>query len=469
MAQLAPKQTHIVLLSTDDKLYKTNTPTQFTVSLPFALTYLGNASITFEYIHFHNLLDESNKSVKERVAYFKVYCKQVHNKFHSRDNSVITLERSEPNEPIHYRPKRTQMFPLLSNYVDYLTFTFVGYNLEGEAIDFHLLPGQPTIIEANLFNMNSILSDPSIIIRVESHGETNNYKLTNYSNDFRVINSQHLNLDPLGRELEVALSEISFIPNFDLPSGRSIVASIERGFTKYSGRFQVSASDLRNAKQFQSVIYRGLIKIIKEKQTDPRFVYTNNSLIKRVTTATLKSLKEFRFDMETAGANDDEIGIGINTLTPDPNDDLTITLPSTVWSILGFDNEIEEEPETLDGVTVKKLVLNYYEPTKYASAVCNPEKYEPHVGFMYCDFIKPVISGETITPMLSTIPFEFKEKRKPNRYVTLTFDRLQYHEVSKYDLSLMHFVLRDHSGHKINFRNQHHNVLLTLHIRAKNA
>lgn len=467
MSQIITQDTRVVVFSSDDQVSLTNTPSFFTVALPYHLELRnGNAGIMIETCHFHNLLDEINVPANQKVVYFKVFCNQV-NSQNLQDSSLCTLNRPEiKNEHIFFEPKVRNIYPLYHNYVDYLTFRIIGYNYLGESVSFKLLPGQPTIFQLLIVNMSTTFPEATIPMRMESHGMYNEFAETNQSNNFRINHGQMYNLDPDIGTYEVALSDITFIPTFDLPGGRVISAQISGPDNiEYRGSFKLAANDLKSADDLVNTVKRGLTKIIVDKQEDLEHVYTQKQL-PVITRGMLRKCGKLALDWEK-DADNHKITVQATSLTEE-DDLITIYMPSIIWQLMGLGNSVEPTLERLDNLPVEVLHLSMNELVT-GEQPCNPDSYQPNVGFIYCDFIKPVLCGGQTTPMLKLFDVKASSKKGGSDYKTIEFQRLDFHELSKYDLTTMHFTLRDTSGRLLNFKKPQHNIILTLQLKPKHA
>ena len=468
MAQTVNRDTRLVLFSTDDVLLHTNTPSHFTVALPFHLIVADpRAGLEIEACHFHNRLDDAGARPDARVVYYKLFCPQV-NTGSATDTSIATLDRpSQANKFIYHEPTRgVNIFKLFHSFVDTLTFRIVGYNYLGKQVDFKLLPGQPTVIKLNLISMSLRPKEISMPLRMESNGIYNEFAVTNTANNFRVSHSQTFNLDPDEGVMEVALSEISFIPKFDLPGGRRIPVEIRGPINTYRGSFNITSAELKDPKDLMRLVIRAISKIMHDNQTDINHVYTKFQL-PVLTNAYQQALGIDRINMKKSAGDGHIIEMKAPNLV-DEGDTISIFMPAIIWEMLGFSNHAEETLEMLNNMPVEVVTLAPHE-TLQGEKNCDPNAFQPDVGFIYCDFIKPVICGGIVAPMLRMFSLaQDKDARKSNEYKLEDFNKsLDYHELSKYDLTNLHFTLRDTSGRPLNFKKAKHNVMLTLQLRKR--
>lgn len=467
MTQEFHESLYVVLFSSDAGVVH-NIPTFFDVTLPTNFSLQGGTwGLEIVYLHFHNqILTEKAKT--KRVSYFKLYCDEV-NSHSNLERSIATLNRPfNNNEPLHYTPTNREIFPLNYNFLQNMIFSLKGFNYLGKQVSFKLLAGQPTVVNIRLVNMTMMLKQPTIPLRMESHSEYNTYKLTNKSNQFKIDCGQMFNLDPRDGRIEAALSQISFIPTFDLPQNRTFtikVINYNRKKTVKSSRqgtFQIPSEYVNDPYRFVAIVIQ-VINLTSLSKVNSNHHYTKEEIQKEISFAKINTLKKRLIQMEYH-KNKRTVTVTTPNLT---------TLPVELYmdSILLFALGLTDVAQKVTDDKNFQYKLEFDDKTKSVTGLskCDPRKLFPDVGFLYCDFINPIPCGNVTSPLLKMFPIKHptNDPKFTYEYKTEYFNTLDYHEVNKTDLTVMEFSIRDSSGGLIPFKLNKHNVILTLQLRQR--
>ena len=106
-----------------------------------------------------------------------------------------------------------------------------------------------------------------------------------------------------------------------------------------------------------------------------------------------------------------------------------VTLSDSLAQVLGFSETIYKKPGVYHGSRIVALDT-------------------VHVIYVYCDLVEPRIVGDTLAPLLSVVP----AKGRSGEYVSLRYEKPQYHPVLRNNISDVRISLRDDQGNRIRFR-----------------
>lgn len=96
----------------------------------------------------------------------------------------------------------------------------------------------------------------------------------------------------------------------------------------------------------------------------------------------------------------------------------------------------------------------------------NFQRLHPHLIFLYCNFITPVVIGNTYGQVLQMIPF-YNSKENGAELMKFEAQHLDFLPMTMNDPTTLHFEMIDHSGEHVQFENNNQEVLLTLVFRKK--
>ena len=94
------------------------------------------------------------------------------------------------------------------------------------------------------------------------------------------------------------------------------------------------------------------------------------------------------------------------------------------------------------------------------------KRLHPHVVFLYCNFITPLVVGHTFGQVLQMIPY-YNSDSDGTEVMKYEAQHLDFVPMAMNDPSTLHFEMIDCSGNHIQFARQDQEVLLTLVFREK--
>ena len=93
------------------------------------------------------------------------------------------------------------------------------------------------------------------------------------------------------------------------------------------------------------------------------------------------------------------------------------------------------------------------------------QQLQPHLIFLYCDFIKPLMLGSTFGQLLQMVPYNHESRSGVMKYEV---EHLDFIPLSTNDASTLQFELRNAAGDYIYFENPQQEILMTLVFRERN-
>ena len=431
---------YITLVSTDgDVRNNTNTLTDFTNFMPKVLNLSSNNwTVAMHSIYIHNEV-KSPRIID--AQYLKVFCNEI-NTEGQLDTCISTFARpTRPNiKRIFFQPKILEYYPLNSYIIEKLRI-YIKVGSESRTVyeNFELHSGQPTIVT---LHFKKTMAFPTKVLRINS-GEAQALTLfpENNAHEFRAMLGQSFRFDPQQGEWEVGVSSITYQPDFT---------------PKLATPYTIKLLD-QNAKLLLAV-ETSLVPDVN--LNTPKYVNYINDIF-----SLLATKGQVLLDEQERNKKSYYITTGQSKRT------LYVHLPFALFYNIGF-----RDFKTTDqgGNFIKRVTafgqIEYY--LKIAKTVdcdtkLDPLAYNPEVGVLYCDFVKPSIVGGQEVPLLKTFPIIRNQNTDLKRYITYEALWPEYYPLSKYDLSIVKFSLRDFSGSLLPFRNKDSNVIITLLLRYK--
>ena len=94
----------------------------------------------------------------------------------------------------------------------------------------------------------------------------------------------------------------------------------------------------------------------------------------------------------------------------------------------------------------------------------NFEKLQPHTVLIYCNFIAPLVVGNTFARVLQMIPY-YNGKEEENGTMKYEAQHLDFVPLSMNDRNMLEFEMRNSSGDIVTFQDEDKEILITLVFR----
>ena len=436
---------YMILVSTDfDEKHNRNTLSKFVNYLPRTINVSGgNWCMALDSIYIHN---EFKKPDKNEAAYIKVYCEQIR-PFGLESQCIAVFAKPDENESkkrLYYEPKVKQYFPLNCNLIDDLSISLLAGTKNKTKSDTEILSGQPTIVTVHFKKRD--LNMAYAYVKVESNDETSkNLFPDNTANKFRCTLGNEYKFDPANMDWAIAVKAITYMP--DMKSAIKSPFMIQLFNSDKSAHFDKEIEYEFNETEGEEYKYVN---------------YLNEIFAKALATAGGKPLIIIDSAVESMGKK--------RFITSSMS--LYVNLPLALFYNMGIRNfnTIDKGGHFIylkDGNDKSVLCLQLNENVPfYCDVPIDPIAYNPEMGLIYCDFVKPSMLGRGEFPILKAFPL-LRSASNKSSYHTHEVNNLQYYPISKYDLSTVEFSLRDISGNLLPFRQETANVIISLAIRPQ--
>jgi len=361
----------------------------------------------------------------------------------SRQNEKIAIfarpkETDGQIKSVYYEPSVKNYFPVATNYISNVTVEIWTTKQGSRERNYRdLLGGQPTVVQLHFRPKN--MYSPDFVVHVESDKAKNRNYPNNTAVDFRSDIGREFNFNPETSNLEVALSSITYKPEFQM------TGELHSKVKQY------------NLEDTDKVILTKSIKPFSGVSLAQYMDYINKEVVGQFKTADNEILADFQVS-RTEGKR-----VKLVSKTK-----CLIELPYSIMFNLG-----ERSFIPIEGISEKdagnyysyKIYLDENHPYVFAAAP-NPFAFYPDMAFVYCDFVRNNYIGNKSKPILKSFPIN--PAQADQDYVTFNVQNPEFYGVSKYDLSSVHFSLKDVSGDNLPFKNLDSNVIITLLIRDRN-
>lgn len=97
----------------------------------------------------------------------------------------------------------------------------------------------------------------------------------------------------------------------------------------------------------------------------------------------------------------------------------------------------------------------------------NFEKLQPHTILLYCNFIKPLVVGNTFARVLQLIPYFDNSEKNADGLMKYEAQHLDFLPLGMNDQTTLQFEMRNSNGDLVSFANETTEILLTLVFREK--
>lgn len=361
-----------------------------------------------------------------------------------QSNTIAFIARPKETDgkiaSIYYEPFIKEYFPVATNYISNINIQ-IWTTKEGSSVSYErdLLGGQPTVVKLHFRRRNMFSTD--YVIRVESDKAKNPMYPKNTCQSFWTNLGREFSFDPETSNLEVALSSITYKPQFQM-SGDQYV---------YVHQY--------NAKDTTKEIFKKKIELFSGVTLKQYISYINDKVLSVFKTSTdpVDIMVDYKVSRN-----------GKKRLFLVANKKCVIQLPYSVMYNMGERGFIPiegmSESDASDSYSFK-LILGTNQIYEFA-AVPDPFAFFPDMGFVYCDFIQGSYIGNGSAPILKSFPISHKAHNMD--YHTYSVHNPEYYPLAKYDLSSVHFSIKDITGNLIPFQDLKSNVIITLLIRDRN-
>ena len=378
--------------------------------------------------------NQFKESVNRKITFIHILCSIIRQDNNPSQSLAILARPFHTN--LYHEVKQKQYFPVNSQYLSDIRLKLQFGNKKTSVINQELLPGQPTIIVLHFRLKN--MSSPLCVLHLESHNQLNPRKDSNYTNKFAVELEAPLRFSS-GQNIEVAISDITYQPYFQYSD---------------ESHYTIKLYDYRTHEEVWSTI-------IDPYTGDANKIYSYVAYIGRICDLFNNAPSKPNITCRKEGAI-------IPYLTLLSDQPVEIGLP---YSLLFNMGERNFEPKYNNEFRIRLApantenngIVNTYKEIHKFEANADPTAFYPEMGFVYCDFIKYNIMGESYAPILKAFPIE--KKVKDRNYTTYTTESLEFYSISKYDLSVMNFDIRDVTGNFLPFKDNYGNIIITLVFR----
>ena len=392
----------------------------------------------------HSMFCHNQFSNDEKGDYLKVSCNLI-TPLENQDDTLAIIARKKTsvhyqNNKIFYEPDSKEYFVPNTKFINNIK---IQLNLLSSSSNYYtegakLLSGQPTVIVLHFMKFN--MFSPDFIVRINSSSVYNEMYTKNTASNFRTNLGRSFNFDPESGDREVALSSITYNPEFSLSSEEHLTLK------------------LFNADKPDEKIWQGQCEEYVGNNLTDYVNYLNDKVFAKFGSNN-KGL-EIICDLKT------KEGKEIIELTA--NKKCVIQLSYPLMFNLGERNFIPKTGISEKAATESYSYKIYLAPTQPYEFQAEPDSgaFFPDMGFVYCDFIKYTNIGEVSAPILKSFPIIHTNEK--SGFVTHSVKSLEYYPLSKFDLSNVNFSLRDVSGNLLDFKNKKQNIILTIMIRHQN-
>ena len=342
-------------------------------------------------------------------------------------------------KPVYYEPAVKEYFPVATTYISSINIQlWTTKEKSNVSYENDLLAGQATVVGLHFRPTNMFSIDH--VLRIESDAKKNYMFPNNTCQQFTVELGPEFNFDPNAYNLEVALSSITYKTRFEFDT-LEILQFDEKQPDKQVFAFKAPAFTGSTLTQYINYIENDVLKPLKEKSPKPveieiSFAKSRSNNNKRLyLVAKTTCIIQFPYSMM--------LNLGERSFTPIKG--ISFSDAKTAYSY--------------------KLKIGPNNTYTFA-APASPFAFFPDLGFIHCDFIQNNIFGNSDAPILKTFPIQ--QKDIDTDYVTFSVAHPEFYPVCKYDLSFVHFILKDIVGNPLPFLDKNANTVLTLFIRNKN-
>jgi len=388
----------------------------------------------------HSIFCHNQFKNDEDGDYLKVDCDLI-SPIENQDRCLCIFARpkkeNHTTESIYFEPNVKEYFPTNTDRINHIGIKLSLPKANANLPQAILLSGQPTVIVLHFVRTN--MFSPDFVIRINSSKEYNEMYQDNTSNHFRTILGRSFNFDPAEGDREVALSSITYKPEFSLST------------TDQTSLY------LYDADEPKKLLWDGKFPEYSGSSLNEYVIYLNDKVLSQFSNydSSLMILANLKMDSEEA----------TELIHISSNKPCIIELPYALYFNLGERNFI---PITgiseLEDFSYKIYVSND-KPYVFETSP-DPNAFFPSMGFLYCDFITYNNIGDNSAPILKSFPLE--RTTKTQDFVTYSVKSLEYYPLSKFDLSTMEFSIRDVAGNLLPFKNKNANTMLTIMIRRQN-
>ena len=330
-----------------------------------------------------------------------------------QDLATIYTHTSKANYPMYNVCKRKEYFDLNTNRLTKLQIRLV----DEENYPLHLGSGQPTFIKLQLkkFPMETF------VLRLSSL-ESSEIYTDNTSSSFRIQLQQPIDIQ---RSWEVALSSI-FLPSV-----------IDLGHFLTSEKFYIEIST-NNGTDYTSLELNKLKK------------YTQSDLVVHV-----KDSLSQKYGDDSEPFTIFEEGSNIIVVQTIPN--VKIRVSGLLTYILGkaATPDVKEYFDVNTTLGVRQLMGR-----------ANFKKLYPHVVLVYCNFIVPIVVGNSFGQVIQIIPY-FNEDAEEIGVFKYEAEHLDFHPLAMNNKMLLQFEMRSSTGELIPFAEKNAEILINLVFREK--
>ena len=363
----------------------------------------------------------------------------------SQSNVICSIARPKAyngeTRSIYFEPLIKAYYPVCKNTISSIQIIVKPVNQDLTENSASLLAGQPTVVKLH-FRKKRMYS-PDAVIHVHSkHIRSNELLKDNKAYSFDVSLGRLYNFNPDEVNLEVALGSITYQPKFTLNSNEHL---------------KIQQFDVNNKTK---VIWSKVVKPFRGQSIQEYETYIQQEI--------LDSFKLSPDPVELIATLTQD-STGIKKFHVYANKQCVIMFPYALMFNMGERNFVPKE-----GLSEKDASSNYSykltlpgQETPYIfQAGPDPTAFFPDMGFLYCNFIQDVRFGNTSAPIFKSFPI--KQYRNGTNYTTYEASTPEYFPLSKYDLTNIHFELKDVTNAFLPFLDNNSNVSLTLFIRNRN-
>jgi hypothetical protein len=332
---------------------------------------------------------------------------------------LAILSTDSSSYPFYTVCKRKEYFPLNSNKLSTLSIELV----DEDNYPLHFVRGQPSIVKLQLKRFDMELA----VLRLSSL-ESKRIFSDNTSSSFRIQLQQ--SLDSNG--LEVALSSI-YVPA------------------------QVKTSSMLSARNFYIDV--AITSTLQEdgtyKNDYHRFVL--NSLSDFSNAGFISLIHDFLATAyprkQPVKFSEEEGEIFLEFL----EEDVTVRVSGLIAYLFG---------RTPAPDIIEHFVIKGDKKQRKMLGSINFKKLHPHVIFLHCNFVKPIIVGTQFGQVLQMIPYYNSDE---NEVETMKYEaqHLDFIPISMNDKSVLQFEMRTSTGELVPFMKENAEVLVTLVFRQR--